>query len=302
MKLFNQIIAGSFLAGLMLTACSKDPFSQIVTIDIPEHKSALAISTSLMDGDSVIKVLVSQSLGIVSQEEHSYITDAEIKITFEGESMADLDYDTNTGHYLGVLPAPLIVQPGTYRLEASAPGFDPVWSEQVVGDAAEIREASFEYLGTVSDEGKVHAIRVTIDDPPGEHFYALDFFIDTKGALPETENGFHLYVDSNDPIIEYGWEENTMLTDDAFDGKSYKVLLYSPIHPFEHIEIDGTEMLVQLKTLSPDKYYFERSRSIYTDAKDFPFTEPVVVHDNIQGGHGIFTVSRVSEIRIPLSK
>ena len=286
----------------MMLSCQKDPFSQIVTIDIPEHKSALAVSASLEDGDSIIKVLVSQSLGIVDPNEHSYIEDAQVIITYEGEPLVDLNFDPTTGHYMGVLGAPLEVQSGIYRLEASAPGFDKVWAEQQIDNEAELKDASFEYLGTVSDEGKVHAIRVTIDDPPGENFYALDFFIQTNGVLPETEDGFHLYVDSNDPVVEFGWEESTLMTDDAFEGKTYKILYYTPLIVFEQIELDGLEMLVKLKTLSPDKYYFERSRSIYTDAKDFPFTEPVVVHDNIEGGHGIFTVSKVTERLVPINK
>ena len=45
-----------------------------------------------------------------------------------------------------------------------------------------------------------------------------------------------------------------------------------------------------LYTGSKDLYLYETTRSLNQDAQGNPFAEPVLVHSNMEGGYGVFTL------------
>ena len=282
----------------MIIACGDDPFSHAVTIDIPEHESLLSVACHLTEGDSLVKVLVSKSLGIVDDQEYPLISNAVVTIFFNNEVLFEPTFNAGSGYYEQKMTDPTEIEHGLYRLEISAPGEATVWSEQRVGEAVKIESASFERDGTISEEGKAHLAKVSIKDEAGENYYSFNFFYAiTFQELSELAPvGFM----SQDPSIEYGVREELLLSDGTFDGKSYTSRFYSTFYPTFSDDVKVNEFVAEVKSLTPNHYYYERSRSLYNESQDFPLTEPVIVHDNIENGYGIFTVARRTRLAIKL--
>ncbi len=281
----------------MVTSCGEEPFSQVVEIDLPDHEPALAVSSHLSDGDTLVQVLVSHSLGIVVPEDYQLIRDAEVTIKYNGEILFQPRFNAGSGYYEQSPAIPLALKAGTYRLEVSAPNYTSVWSEQVIGEPAQIESSSFEWEGTVSELGRAHLIKVRFRDLPGDQFYSFDFKVLLEFDGETYEN--HYYVNTNDISAESGYTEHVMISDGTFEGRSFTAQFYADYLPFE-AEFDqyNGRMQVELRTMTPSRYYFERSRVLYLDTKEFPFTEPVVVHDNVENGHGIFTVTRTDHMEM----
>jgi hypothetical protein len=80
-----------------------------------------------------------------------------------------------------------------------------------------------------------------------------------------------------------------MLTDKAFNGKSYKWLLkpqFSKIQPQV-----GDTIEVRLFPITKDRYLYNKSLSLHNNLQDNPFAEPVLLYTNLQKGYGYFTIS-----------
>ena len=62
----------------------------------------------------------------------------------------------------------------------------------------------------------------------------------------------------------------------------------------------GTQVWITLSSVSYDRYLFEQSYSIYQNAQNNPFAEPVILHNNIKNGFGIFTTAAESTFTFKL--
>ncbi len=102
------------------------------------------------------------------------------------------------------------------------------------------------------------------------------------------------YYENLDPLGE-DIENGTVLKDDSFDGKKYTWR----VGQFHSGQTNG-KIRVELVSISRDKYLFQRSVRLNQDADDNPFAEPVIIHNNITDGYGIFSAEAASEVVIEL--
>ena len=85
------------------------------------------------------------------------------------------------------------------------------------------------------------------------------------------------------------------LTDASFDGEKYTTRISVQLIEAGWYTIEDATNLapvkisVHLSSISKDRYLFEKTLFTYRENEDNPFAEPVVVHENIEGGSGIFT-------------
>ena len=295
MKGLSNLLMIIFIATI---SCGEDPFSHSVTIDIPEHESLLSVACHITEGDTMVSVLVSKSLGIVDNEEYSLVPNATVLVFLNNDLIFQPTFNVQSGYYEQELLLPSEIRSGVYRLEVSAPDHETVWSQQIVGAAVKIEGASFVQDGTISENGKAHLARVSIKDEVGENYYSFNFYysITFRGMTELAPVGFM----SQDPSIEYGVKEELILNDGAFDGKTYTPRFYSAFYPSFSNNVEVNAFLVEVKSMTPNHYYYERSRNLYNESQDFPLAEPVIVHDNIENGYGIFTVARRSRFAIKL--
>ena len=58
--------------------------------------------------------------------------------------------------------------------------------------------------------------------------------------------------------------------------------------------------MAELSSISRDNYLFIKSEAASREARDNPFAEPVIVHNNIENGIGIFRARNTTTFRIDL--
>lgn len=287
----------AFLSLAVFSACDEDSFSQLVKVDIPDHESKLAINAKVSSNDTLISVLVANSLGILDESEYSIFADATVRLLKDGVLLENLAFDSgNTAKYINTNPLNLV--PGVYRLEASVAGYPAIIAEQEMPSAVEIEKAVYEPRGAITPDGdRADEIQITFKDPVGEeNFYAFRVFYEVKywDGLDTFYYESEIYLETFDQFARIGKEFPIILTDNAFDGESYTISAYT-YSTFFPTEEEDTRIRVELYSLSRDAYFYDLSLYQYDQAYDNPFAEPVTVHENVENGHGIFALRQVTE-------
>jgi hypothetical protein len=276
------------------TGCS-DFFNQVVEIDIPEHEPSLAVSGHFRAQDSTLTVYVSRSVGILDPVAFDTIAieGASVTVLRDGQPWQTFP-DMGSGYYRLNLGGPLGDSPATYSLRVSAPGYADATAEQTMPARVDITTTEYQPEGGVNPDGfKTNTLTVEFQDPAGEeNYYLLEAFVTVPDTFaPSGSYDYNLYLATEDALAE---EHNggLLFRDGPIDGKVYALKTYflDNVH-----QIPGATVTVRLFSISRDRYLFLRTLDLYYNAQDNPFAEPVVVHDNIEDGVGIFTVAAVAE-------
>jgi len=290
MKNIKYIWSFLFVSSLLwFTSCGEDAFTQVAKIDLPEHKSALAINAHFDAGETDLEVYVSHSLSILDSSSYQLINDAKVELYKNGNFFYELNPINDKGFYNRLDADPLGVEEATYRLEISAPNYNAVVAEQTMPSAINISNVEFNPGGSINFDGETaDELLITIDDPAGiENYYAFqtEFEIDTTNQL--TEN-YGYSLDSEDLFAEYS-RFGILLRDATFDGQKY-IMRFTSYSWNGFTPRPGDKIIISAIAITKDKYLFESTKSIYNDSQGNPFAEPVVIHENIEDGHGIFSL------------
>ncbi|RME09348.1 MAG: DUF4249 domain-containing protein [Bacteroidetes bacterium] len=272
-----------FLVAISFSACAgEDFFEATVDIETPPHKPALAVTANFAAGDTTLRIYLTHSLDILSQTDAEPIPDADVEIFKDGTSLGKALYFSDKLYKLPLVQA-LPAEMATYELKISAPGFDPVQASQVMPPPVPIISATFEIDGAIDDDGeRVDELTIEFEDPAGvENYYSVFAYVVFDDQYTE-----EFSLGSLDPITEEGMDDY-LLKDVTFDGKRYEWRLKA----YRFFELtDDVKMYVVLRSITADQYFFSRSVSLSYDTDDNPFAEPVIIHNNIEGGYGIFSL------------
>lgn len=270
--------------------CDEGSFSQVVDVEIPKHDPKLAIKCTIAEGDTLLECLVSHSLKIDDPSNFRLIDDATVLLFRDGVLFAEMEYDTFTKTYREYLTMPFIAE-GTYRLEVSAPEFETESAIQESPTLVPIQEIRFEEDGAILADGeRGHQIDVIWSDPAEEaNYYSLDIYVSDPGSDILVQR----YTETLDPTIEYGIDEESLIDDTSFNGKTFTARL-AISNLYDQFLEPGGKLHAVLTHMTRDGYLYSRSRELYELSRDNPFVEPVVVHSNVEGGYGIFTIERSS--------
>lgn len=280
------------------SSCDEDSFSQVVTIDVPEHDPLPVVNLQVEAGqERDLSALITNSKGILDPESaYDIPTDAEVYLYRNEALFLTFEYDEQTLRYEGIMTNEFFPdQAGdTYLLEAKIPTFDLVQVSQVMPVKPEIKEATYEREGTIDPEGyRVDELIVDIvDQEPGiTNYYALDLFqvyYDIDPFSGDTLSVFRnrVSIDTNDPLLSYGSRYSLIFNDEGFSGGEYQARCYTYYSLEENADLE-----VHLYQLTQDAFLYSRSLEQYYNAIDNPFAEPVTVHSNVPDGFGVFTLS-----------
>jgi len=288
---------------LIFQSCDEDSFSQVVVIDIPEHESKPVIKLQLeANNDRSLSVLVSNSKGLLDPEsDYKVPSDAIVQLYKNGELLSQLSYNAQVAQYTDSNFDPISDIAGdTYLLEAKLEGYDKVSATQKMPPKPIITNATYEIEGTIDSEGyRADQIITDIADTDldetnyyGIRVFHVDYQVDFNGDTTGISKQ-RIYLDSNDPLLTYGNRYGLIFTDEAFTNGTFQVRAYSYNSAGEETDIE-----VELLQLSKDAYFYERSFEQYYNAIDNPFAEPVTVHNNIEGGYGIFSLANSTIFKI----
>ena len=137
----------------LLAGCDSDRFSQVVEVEIPEHESRLVLNARFSSLDTGVTALVANSLGILATSAYDIPEDAAVRLFRDGEWVGgDFFFLPDKLKYFLSLDEPLGTAPRLYRMEVSAPGYDPISAEQVMPVPAGVTLADAAALSSAAGE------------------------------------------------------------------------------------------------------------------------------------------------------
>jgi hypothetical protein len=278
----------------ILFASCENFFEQVVEVDLPEHKPALAVTGILTNGDSTLNVYVYQSVSALSEDESEGVANATVTLWKEG-SLAYTFEDASqvfpfpSGNYQLEIPEGINLQ-GEYSLQVGAPGFQTVQATHPTPRPATILSASYEKDGTIDPDGnRVDEIKINMQDPAGEvNYYALRVWRKGPGSRSR------IFLSSQDPLVTAGNRE-LLFSGESFDGQERTLSFYYfgdyPIQEQEWLEIE-------LRTISRNRFEYSRALFNYEEAAFNPFAEPLTIPASYEDGYGIFSIEEKATYRI----
>ncbi len=273
-----------------LQSCEKEiPFDA----EVSEPKLVL---NSLFTSDSVWRVHVSRSLSVLDTGQLDPVTDAMLTISDgSGNPVATLQH-LGIGLYESSTAMPSPDQ--SYRIDASAPGYEPVYAVDEIPGTVQIISLDTFYRYD-PDSNLTIDFELTFADPTGaRNFYMVDLLASYTYVFGTDTifDSYPAYVQCTDPNIEtdngfsgLGFEnyyEYILLKDLAFDGQNYT--LRFTVEDLFRDPFAESRLTLSLVTSSEAFFNYRRSYSAFRNTQGDPFAQPVQVYSNVEGGHGIF--------------
>lgn len=301
----------SYIAfGFLLMSCGEDFFDSMTEIEIPEHEPELVVRANfnpIFGEQNGYFLRLSHSLGILDTTEFQLVDDAIITLLEDNILKTSFISDENNDWYY---TEPMTLLAGKeYTLRATSPTYGNIEGTQRLPSKGTIINATYEADAAVDIYGeRGDEVTIEFQDPAGEeNYYVINVWASHQIEGPDTSylsDNFWVYTTPVDPLIEDLGQ--LYLTDASFDGETFTTRIRIELIEAGSWGYEGATNLaaekitVELTSISKDKYLFEKTVSAYIDNDGNPFAEPVVIHENIEGGSGIFTLSVTDKFKIDL--
>jgi uncharacterized protein DUF4249 len=160
-------------------------------------------------------------------------------------------------------------------------------------------------FSNTADEDSNHSVLVNFEivvdfqDPPGEkNFYHLVFYQELTSYLLNAEGDTLLgnrvlttpisvqSSDPNMPVIKYYDNRSFLLKDDSFDGQHLSLPFKGNYTYNLDASIPGN-FFIELRSVTEDYYLYHSTLTRQVNSGN-PFSDGVVIYDNIVNGEGIF--------------
>jgi hypothetical protein len=241
-------------------------------VEVPTEEKKLAISCFISPSEPIIRCLVGHSLPIYGTNEYDFpiVSNADVVIS-NGEISTTLVYDEASQFYQIDQTQMPIVAGRTYTLRVTSHEYGVATSQTTLPTTAaipqdastrlEVQESAFGY-------NYRYINKVTWLDPQADlfNYYQVSarMFGVSFGNPTEREMGLELI---NDGQLEDGKlvSRSEMLSSDSI-----------------------SQAIVVYKLMTCNKDYYEFHRTAYSQGNNSPFTEPVIMYDNVENGFGCF--------------
>lgn len=296
------------LSSFLFLSCGENFFDSIVEVEIPEHQPNLAITAHLSNIDDRSLVHVTHTVGILENTNALPIKDAKVELYGNGELFQVYEYKKlneldDEIEDLYVAETPKSFEPNTnYELRVSSPTYGSVVANQQFSQVTPIISAVYEEEGIVDEFGdRTDEVAIKFKDEAGKkNYYLAQVFGVYRGNASPTQTFNYTslaYLSPADPISEEGSFGNLLLSDATFDGKEYELKMAA-----FGLEKENSlkEIIVILFTISEDRFLYEKSVVTQQENDGNPFAEPVIIHENVSQGNGIFTMSSGSVFTIEI--
>lgn len=273
------------IAGIMISSCEK-----ILDVDLPDSDRRIVIN-SIFNTDSVFEVNLSKSLHVLDNNQMLFLPGASMKL-YENDVFIDSLIYIENGNYTTDDFFPSAGK--KYRLEVDYLGLNHASAENSIPDDIEILSVDTMSVKR-NDENKIKCT-LKFKDPSGSNYYVLKayrYFRYDNYELGTTDSSFsYIYIDSDDPVIDTdgGLMGEIIFTDELFNDKEYNLYLYISEWDVCNYDMssDSAYVYFQLRSVSPEYFYYTKSLNQYYNTHGNPFSEPVQVYSNVKNGFGIF--------------
>ncbi|MGD1848263.1 MAG: DUF4249 domain-containing protein [Salibacteraceae bacterium] len=270
-----RLFAAALMVGLGWS-CEK-----VIPIDA-EVKAPKLVANSWVSPDTTYTVHLSQSLSVLAEGDLENIENGTVRVLDAGGSLIETLTHAGEGYYTGN-ERPVVGS--TYRIEASAPGFNSISASSSVPGPSTIVSASGRSQSVGFEESL--EVTVTIQDAPGDNYYLLRL----RRRRDSTRPDFNYYfITTNDPAFELSGDDDGSASwgpfrDVLFDGENYTFKITVPFFFFDP-EDDNLPFEIELYSTNEAGYNYRRSFELYKQTEGNPFAQPVQVFSNVEGGFG----------------
>jgi hypothetical protein len=303
-----------FLPLLLIAACERE-----LEIDLSKVNPELVVIANFSDLDT-LEVVVAKTRPVLETGPAEYVSDATVHIYDNGAFIDRLTFVPSPipqfpSYYLS--PS-LVPQPGRkYTISVSAPGFPSVEATSEIPFPIEINtgasDLSIEEKAIDANTALVNFfidLHIPLPVPKPSYFH-LNFYqqvhsfqINEKGDT--IQYGFFSlplgFTSQNPdlPFVSYVEERGVLFGNDALFNNHGKIS-FTGSFQFRPNEQRLGNFLVELRTVSPEYYFYHRSLARLSLAGSDPFSEPVILYSNIENGQGVFAgfMSRFYVFDIP---
>ncbi len=253
-----------FLLSLLVLACE-----QRIELDLPIHKSQLAIEFYLEDGQP-LRCALQESVSFTSPPQNPLISNALVLLSYNGTTDTlknTLVIDTLTRKiYNYASPKILQAQPNTtYKLYVS-----DTKGRVITGSTQFINPVPIEKHDYVFNSKDSSSVGIFFRDPAG------------------IDNFYRAIAYKQKPRIEINQRADIELADLTFSGQLFG--FYT-----DYVFAKNDTIAMRLYSLLPEHYMFTESVEDAVRANLNPFAQPANIRSNVTGGLGIFTTLNFAE-------
>ncbi|WP_421799971.1 DUF4249 domain-containing protein [Haliscomenobacter sp.] len=290
-KHLNGIVLMGFL--LQLFACEKPQ------LPLENYTPSLVVISNFNTLDG-IRVQVSKSQSPLDNGPTEYINYATVEIWESGLLLEKLylndTRELKTPFYTSELLKPRIGV--DYTVKVSAKGFRSVTATSRIPESVNLDSVKIEKLSAVPDDpGYVRYnfdLSIYFTDPRLErNFYHVNVFqknvVVQKDGVEQVEQIKKLTFSSgiNSNYIVANYDGGFLIEDKPIDGNAIRIPVPISIRMPAGVQ-NLDEMIVELRSVSEEYYLFHSTVSRQQNNSDQPFSDPVVLFNNIRNGQGVF--------------
>lgn len=261
------------------------------------------VSNELRRSELSYGILISRNRSIADTNNFVVIDNANINLTSNDGLDIDFEFHDRSGYYFppnmgnSNFEGITVEENTEYELVVDIPGEDRISALCETQAFGKVDDIIIIQDDIADDNGStIDRVQITIDDPIGVNFYYLEVFYDGERVKGGIKSGYFDkgYIYNISSIYD---ESPELFNDDLIDGKTATLEFWSQRYKNEEVEISNT--VVILWSLSKEEYEFRRSLSAVEIAEENPFAEPSIVFSNIENGIGVFSMSRAERFIIP---
>lgn len=292
MKLLAQhLIPGlTAICMLALSACET-----VVSVDVPE-KTNLLVVNGLIIPDQQPQVSLSRSYAVLGNEfENNRVSGASMLLFEEDVLVGAFEESLVGGNYVFPTDSMAFRPKGerNYRVSVTHPDYPPaIASTQTPPANLSLTLAAGD---TVSLGGDDHlSLVLTLRDPDHrDDFYWFELFVESDFSgeqlcFRNLEEPFEtvetFFPDLGELPIYCG---RVYRSDDDFNGQDKTFEFLIPLQFISFFPVEELSIRAVVGLLSEDLYRFELSERLQANSEGDPFAQPVVVHNNVEGGFGL---------------
>jgi hypothetical protein len=293
------MVFGAMLIGL---AACEDPVDLGIELETPK----LVVISNFSDLDT-LEVVVSKSQSVLEESHQEYIPNAKVDIFLEDDFLETLTFvSIDNGDFPSFYRSNFIVpaEGQVYTIEVSAPGFEDVRAVNAIPQAVDLDSSSLNLDVSILQQDQTFnqfnfIVDLTINDPPGqENYYHVNFYqegfnykIDTMGdTLLQSFFSLPLLVEDEGgsiPLVPYIDKRGVLLDDTQVQGGTIPLSLNGSFLYRRNDQLLG-DFIIELRSVSREYYLYHTSLARQYQSNLDPFSDPIILYNNIENGFGIF--------------
>lgn len=269
--------------------------------DFPLRPSQLVLNC-YFSPDSIWLVQLSHSLSVLDNADLRFVDSAKMYL-FENGVLLDSIYEQDQNHFY-LLNGHLPEEGNSYSLEVHAPGFESVvYAEDFIPTKVELNDVDIIIIDSFAipnsfydDDNRIYAegfFEISFSDPPEEeNYYQMSIYsIDTIQEYYDTsivyirKHFIRFSIDDAASGVNEDRSSHILFGDEVFNGQNHKVRVNFDLWNAKR----DSEYYVEFVSLTRSGYLYRYSVDRYQNSIGDPFSEPVLIYDNVENGYGIFS-------------